>query len=62
MPVVVDGHRWGEVSAAHLNAVNPYVEVRSDTGSVSLVALAAPYVEVTEEAVVLTSPPDGLLD
>lgn len=62
MPVVVDGHRWGEVSAAHLNAVNPYVEVRSDTGSVSLVALAAPYVEVTLEAVVLTSPPDGLLD
>ncbi len=62
LPVVVDGRPWGEVSAAHLNAVNPYIEVRSESGSVSLVALAAPYVEVTEEAVVLTSPPEGLLD
>lgn len=61
LPVIVDGEPWGQVVAAQLNDVNPLVEVVSATGVVSLVALAAPYVEVTEDALVLSSPPDGLL-
>lgn len=61
-PVVVDGESWGEVVTANLGGVNPLVEVRSTSGVVSLVSLAAPYVEITEDALVLSSPPDGLLD
>lgn len=62
LPVVVDGEAWGEVVAANLNGVNPLVEVRSASGVVYLVSLAAPYVEVTEDALVISSPPAGLLD
>ena len=62
LPVVVDGETWGEVVAANLNGVNPLVEVRSASGVVSLVSLAAPYVQVTEDALLISSPPAGLLD
>lgn len=62
LPVMVAGERWGEVVSANLNGVNPLVEVRSASGAVSLVSLAAPYVEITDDALVLSSPPAGLLD
>ncbi len=62
LPVVVDGNAFGTVTAAHLNDVNPFVEVRSVQGHVSLVSLLAPYIEVTADALVISSPPEGLLE
>lgn len=61
LPVTVDGARVGEVTASFLNEANPYAEVALDAGGSALVPLAAPYVELTEDALALTDPPPGLL-
>lgn len=62
-PVLLDGKRVGEVSRAMLASPNPVVEVTADgSRAKSLVPLAAPYVEITEEGVMVIDPPAGLLE
>lgn len=76
-PVLLNGQRVGQVSAAMLESPNPVVEVTLDPDGAQppegeeprrarkaakpLVPLQAPYVELTDEGVVLTDPPAGLL-
>ncbi len=62
LPVLVDGLVVGEVSGADLSGPNAVASVALAAGRAALVPLAAPYVRVTGEAVVLTDPPAGLLD
>ncbi|MCW5819304.1 MAG: hypothetical protein KIT12_05280 [Trueperaceae bacterium] len=62
LPVLLEGLVVGEVSGADLSGPNAVARVALAAGGGALIPLAAPYVRVTEEAVVLTDPPAGLLD
>lgn len=65
LPVMLNGVRVGEVSAALLGSPNPVLEVTLPAAAGprrSLVPLQAPYVELTETALELTDPPEGLLE
>jgi hypothetical protein len=61
LPVVVDGRRWGEVVALAGAPANPLAVVRGPRGEATL-PLAAPYVRVEAERVVVDDPPEGLLE
>ncbi len=65
LPVTLNGVQVGEVSAALLDSANPVLEVTLPTADGprrSLVPLQAPYVDLTESALELTDPPEGLVE
>lgn len=61
-PVMLGSEAIGSVTQAVLGSSNDFVEVRLGSGRTVLLPLVAPYVELTEEGVVLSDPPAGLLD
>ncbi len=62
LPVLVNGLRIGEVGSADLSGPNAVATVATASGGGVLIPLAAPYVRVTEDAVLLIDPPAGLLE
>lgn len=65
LPVQLNGQQVGEVTAATLDTANPVLEVTLTAafgGGRSLVPLQAPYVRLTEAALELTDPPEGLIE
>jgi hypothetical protein len=61
LPVEVDGRPWGEVVGRAGAPANPLVVVRGPAGEATL-PLAAPYVQVENDRVVVRDPPEGLLE
>jgi ribosomal 30S subunit maturation factor RimM len=61
LPVEVDGRRWGEVVALAGVPANPLAVVRGPRGEATL-PLAAPYVRVEADRIVVDDPPEGLLE
>jgi ribosomal 30S subunit maturation factor RimM len=61
LPVEVDGRPWGEVVGRAGAPANPLAVVRGPAGDATL-PLAAPYVQVEDDRIVVRDPPAGLLE
>lgn len=61
LPVEVDGRPWGEVVGRAGAPANPLAVVRGPAGEAAL-PLAAPYVQVEDDRIVVRDPPEGLLE
>lgn len=60
-PVLLNGALVGGVSGANFSTANPLIEVQLTGGGRHLLPLSAPYVELTEDQLLVTNPPAGLL-
>lgn len=61
LPVLVDGRPYGRVRAVEGSEAAPLLRVDGPHGE-RLVPLAAEYVQRTDDAVIVTDPPPGLLE